>query len=207
MGKLFLIPLTALVFLMGKFIVKEIRDNYPLYSTLLDNRKSIKDSVIDIANPKPSNKNFLINDKIIAKHITLSKDVVFISEVKVRNYKSFGFKLRCNELCQTPFFRYDSDGPAHRNFDENLSFEDQQVQTPHFNRFNKDGVSIAYQTKELKDAKSKVALEDINLCVVHFCNESNVRVKKNDFPSITILSKTLGLTLLEDDPNAGVHFI
>jgi hypothetical protein len=192
---------------MGKVVSTNIKNNYPLYTILRKNRKSGVDKNIDISTPKPTNKNFLTNKKTLLKHITQSEEIVFISEVKIRDYKFFNFKIKCGSLCDMPFFRYDSDGPTHRNYDENIPLAEQQVTTPHFHEFNKDGISIAYKTKQLLDDKERKALEDISLCAAHFYHEGNIRVGSNDFPTITILSNTLQLPHTEDDPNAGVNFI
>jgi hypothetical protein len=192
---------------MGKSFTSQIRDNYSLYTDLLNNRKSTDESNIDISTVKSSNRNFLINDDVLLNHITLSQKIIFISEVKIRNYKDFKFKIRCVSLCDPPLFRYDSDGPAHQNHDENIPLKEQSITTPHFHNFNERGIEIAYKTNQLLNDASRAALEDINLCVVHFCHEGNIRVGENDFPSVSILSKTLGLPLLENDPNSGVNFI
>jgi hypothetical protein len=193
--------------IMGKSFTPQIRDNYSLYKDLLGNRKSTDERHIDISNVKSSNRHFLINDSVLLKHITLSEEIVFISEVKVRNYKDFKFKIRCVSLCKVPFFRYDSDGPTHQNRDENIPLKEQSITTPHFHNFNEKGIEIAYKTNQLLNDASRMALEDINLCAAHFCHEGNIRVDKNDFPTVSILSKTLGLPLIENDPNSGINFI
>jgi len=207
MGKLFLASFILLFVIMGKVVSTNIRDNYLLYTDLRQNRKSGADKNIDLSTPKPNNKNFLTNKKTLLKHITRPEEIVFISEVKVRDYKFFHFKVRCGSLFEIPFFRYDSDGPTHRNYDESIPFADQQVTTPHFHEFNSDGISIAYKTAKLLNDKERKALEDINLCAAHFYHEGNIRVGTDDFPTITILSNTLQLPHKEDDPNAGVNFL
>jgi hypothetical protein len=192
---------------MGRIIVQEIRDNYPLYTELLKKRKSSLAQVIEISSVKPTNRHFLINDRVLLKHSTLSHEIFFISEVKARDYKYFLFKVLCNALCKIPFFRYDSDGATHRNYDERIPLSKKKVTTPHFHRFNSEGLSIAYKTKELLIEGSKKALEDIELCVAHFCHEGNIRSGEDSFPQIKILSKTLGFKMVDNDPNAGVNFL
>ena len=192
---------------MGKFIIPEIRDNYPLYTTLLKDSKAVFEEIIDISIPKKSNKNFLSRDNVGIKHITLTEEILFIADVKINDHKYFHFKLKCNSLCETPFFRYDSDGSSHRNYDDNIPLSEQLITTPHFNCFNEDGIGIAYKTDQLKDDKKRAALEDINLCMPHFCHESNMRLNDSEFPKISISQGTLPLTLTKDDPNSGVDFI
>jgi hypothetical protein len=140
-------------------------------------------------------------------HETISEEIIFISQVKARNYKYFHFKLKCTALCSTPFFRYDSDGDAHRNYDDNIPLSKQQITTPHFHNFNDHGISMAYKTPELLNEATRTALEDISFSVVHFFNEGNIRLGVNDFPSVIILSRTLGLPQTEEDPNAGTKFL
>jgi len=207
MGKLFLATIIFLIISMGKVVSENIRDNYPLYTDLRKNRKYGTDKNIDLSTSKPNNKNFLTNRKTLLKHITQPDEIDFISEVRVRDYKFFHFNVRCRALCDMPFFRYDSDGPTHRNYDESLPLDDQPVTNPHFHEFNADGVSIAYKTKELKKDETRKALEDISLCAAYFYHEGNIRVGKDDYPTISILSNTLQLPHREDDPNAGVNFI
>jgi hypothetical protein len=192
---------------MGKSFKPQIRDNYSLYTDLLSNRKSTDERHIDISSVKSSNRHFLINDSVFLSHITLSEKIILISEVKITNYKDFKFKIRCVTLCDVPFFRYDSDGPTHQNHDENIPLKEQSITTPHFHNFNEKGIAIAYKTNQLLNDASRVALEDINLCIAHFCHEGNIRAGESDFPTVSILSKTLGLPLVENDPNSGVNFI
>ncbi|UAY52702.1 hypothetical protein [Ferruginibacter albus] len=203
----YLIILSLILTYMGKIVIPEIRDNYPLYTQLLKERKSTNERTIDVSSPKKSNRNFLIAENISIKHSALNNNIEFIAEVKVDNHKYFLFKLRCKSLSETPFFRYDSDGCAHRNYDESIPFDEQLITTPHFNYFNQDGVLMAYKTEQLKDTNECEALQDINLCMSHYCMESNLRLNDEDFPSISILANTLQLPTVKDDPNSGVQFI
>ena len=105
MGKLLLIFIVFILTFMGKTIIPEIRDNYQLYNTLLKDRKSIFEDIVDISKTKGSNKNFLLSDATL-KHSTLSNEILFIAEVKVNNHKYFLFKIMCTVLSKTPFFRF-----------------------------------------------------------------------------------------------------
>lgn len=190
---------------MGKEVAPEIRENYSYYNTLLKERKSIFHEVIEISEVG-NNANFLEAAKEV-KHVSVTKDIVFIVTVKSNNHKHFQFKLRCKDLSKRPFFRYDSDGGTHRNYDESIPFAEQQVTTPHFNCYNENGLNIAYKTDQLNNEEERKALEDINLCIAHYCNEANIRLNEDDFPSISILPGTLQLEVVQDDPNSNVKFI
>lgn len=79
--------------------------------------------------------------------------------------------------------------------------------TPHFHKFNENGIEIAYKTDKLLDPKESKALEDINLCIIHFFHESNTRLKDDDFPEIKIQSDTLGFKMTKEDPNQNIDFL
>ena len=75
-----------------------------------------------------------------------------------------------------------------------------------FHKFNENGIEIAYKTDKLLDEKESKALEDINLCIIHFFHESNTRLKEADFPEVKILSNSLGLSFKSDDPNENIDY-
>lgn len=186
-------------------VAPEIRDNYSFYNSLLRERKSIFDELIEISNPS-NNANYLEKTTSL-KHTSQSNEILFIVNVSISNHKFFKFKLRCKDLSDRPFFRYDSDGVTHRNYDSNIPFKEQQIPTPHFHFYNENGVNIAYKTSHLKNELECKALEDINLCIIHYCHEANIRLQENEFPSISISPATLQFDLFETDPNSNVNFI
>lgn len=190
---------------MGKEVINEIRDNYKQYENLLRERKSIFDKVIEI-NEKGNNAN-IFEEKIDVDHLSETLKIELIVNVKVNNHKFFQFKLRCKDYVKVPFFRYDSDGETHRNYDDDIPLNEQSINTPHFHFYNEKGINIAYKTKELKNEEMAKALEDISLCISHYFHEANIRVNSDDFPEIIISSKSLGLDFTQIDPNSNVNFI
>jgi hypothetical protein len=190
---------------MSKEIIPEIKQNYNFYESLLRERKSIFQSVISIS--RVGNNRNILESNCDINHTLLTNDIVLRVNVKVNNHNFFQFKLRCSDLCAAPFFRYDSDGEAHRNYDENIPLAEQQVSTPHFHFYNENGVNIAYKTQQLIDENQRKALEDINLCIKHFCHESNIRLNADDFPDVEILPDLLPLRVSNDDPTSNVNFL
>lgn len=189
---------------MGKEIIESIRDNYSMYNKLLKERKSIFDAVIDISKPN-NNANTLETIKAV-KHPTLENSIVFIVNVKVNNHNFFQFKLRCKDLSGKPFFRFDSDGETHRNYDDDIPIDEQQVTPPHFHFYNEKGINIAYKTSQLQNEAELKALEDINLCVKHFCHEANLFLDDDNFPEITIMPSNLPFKFSQIDPTENVIF-
>ena len=190
---------------MSKTINTDIKNKYAFYKDLLEKRKSIFESIIDIKEVY-NNANYL-EEKSETKHSTLNNQIDFIVTVKKNNYKYFQFKLRCKDLTDTPFFRYDSDGIAHRNYvNKETPLKEQQITTPHFHNFNKEGLLLAYKTKSLLNEKERAALEDINLCVTHYFQESNIRLNKEDYPTIIVNSTEIPYEFEEDDPHSNIYF-
>ena len=190
---------------MAKEVIKEIKDDYKKYEILLKERKSIFESVIEV-NAIGNDVNTL-EEKINVTHNNVDSKIELIVNVKVNNHNFFQFKLRCKDYTKVPFFRYDSDGEAHRNYDDEIPLKLQSVNTPHFHYYNEKGVNIAYKTKEMEDPGSMRALEDIAICITHYFHEANIRVEPENFPTITISTKSLGLDFTEVDPNSNINFI
>lgn len=202
---LFLFPCTPLLRAMGKEIIPEIRDDYATYTVLVKDTKIAVDKIISITKSN-NNANYIENNTDV-KHISLPKEIVLIVTVKINNHKYFQFKLRCEELYKKPFFRFDSDGPTHRNYDDNIRLEEQQVTTPHFNWYDANGLNIAYKTDKLLDEKERLALEDIDLCLAHYCHEANIRCIDDTFPEVLLETGELPLDMPPiDDPNANIQF-
>ncbi|MBF9253011.1 hypothetical protein I2I11_06890 [Pontibacter sp. 172403-2] len=190
---------------MRKEVIESIRDNYSFYTKLLEERKSVFKQVIEIT--EVGNNANTLEQTTDVEHTHLANTILFIVNVKVSNYKFFQFKLRCKDLCAQPFFRYDNDGDTHRNHDERIPLSEQQVTTPHFHYYNEKGINIAYKTPHLQNEAERQALEDINLCIKHFCHEANIRLNHEEFPEIRILPQALPFSLTKDDPTTNINFL
>jgi len=189
---------------MGSKRVMKIVDNYAFYTSLVEGRKSIFTDVIEVNNV---GNNVNILEKVEpAKHLSIGDSLTFTVNVKLKNHNFFQFKLRNQAFCPQHFFRYDSDGDTHRNKIDGIPLKDQSIPTPHFHKYHENGYEIAYQTEALLNYKERKALEDINLCLKHFFHESNLRLNKEDFSDVVIMSNTLGLSLSSVDPNANIIF-
>ncbi|MBV5342841.1 hypothetical protein JZU68_04230 [bacterium] len=189
---------------MGYQVDQNIKDKYSLYQKLLNDRKSIFESVIDISEIR-SNANFL-EQEVPVQHLGITEQVIFIVVVKINDFNYFQFKLKCSDLSKIPFFRYDSDGDTHRNYDGVTPLAESSIPTPHFHHYNEKGVCLAYKTEKMLDETEMKALEDINLCIAYFCQESNINPLKEKYPTFTINSKELPLDFTLIDPLLNVKF-
>lgn len=195
------------LFWMKQLFVTEIKDNYQFYLKLRKERKFLEKGDIAVANTS-NNVHYLI-EQCNAEHELLPNKIFFIVKVHAKDKRKFEFKLMCKDLYKEPYFRFESYGITHRNNIESIYLPDQQIIPPHFHQFDENGYNIAYKTKELEDEGTAKALEDISLCIAHYCHEGNIRIKLDDFPTIEVEDgKDLfaGVYQGEDDPNHNINF-
>lgn len=104
---------------------------------------------------------------------------------KNKRDRKYTLKLKCPSLTGEPFFRFDSDGPAHRNNDPAVPLEEQVVTTPHFTTFDQDGRSAAYKNAALmKTDQENLIRGDINFGTSLFCIETNCKHESGHFPEV-----------------------
>lgn len=168
---------------------KEVKNQFDFFNELVYEEKIILNKEI-ILQPKKNNIHWLLGQSNI-QHNTIIENIVIIIEQSKRDNK-YGIKLRCQNFINEPFFRFDSDGPAHRNENPEIPLEDQLIKTPHFNSFDENGNYIAYQNDILKNEKeSQTIANDINFGISLFCMETNSKLNDNNFPSITQMIQEL----------------
>lgn len=161
---------------------KDIRDQFDYFTELLSVNKIALSKIIQLT-PKRSNAKWCLGQSNI-QHETISDDIILVVEQSKRDSK-YGLKLRCPSLSEEPFFRFDSDGPAHRNHFPDIPLEEQSVTTPHFNSYNAAGKPIAYKNETLKkESEAQIIVEDINFGVSLFCMETNTKLTTGEFPIV-----------------------
>lgn len=191
---------------MAKDIIPKVKEDYQFYRELVIDEKVIRTKMLYVSEDRPNNKNYLEATEGV-QHTKHKDDISFIINVKRQNFKYFQFKLKCKSLSDKPYFRYDSDGGTHRNYGTDLPLEEQKVDTPHFHRYNEDGINIAYKTPAIKGEGNREQYEDIHQCIDIFCNEANLRSSDGYTPSIIIEPFALQLKHIQEDPNSNVNFL
>lgn len=193
------------LFSMAEQYFSQVATKYDFYRTLVDGKKTTEHETVNVT--KVGNNKKILETSVEVSHESSDVDSVSLMvEVNKANQGNYKFKLNCEEFIPAPFFRFDSIGKTHRVKRDGIKLNDQQVTTPHFHKYNEEGVEIAYKTKELIDKETAEALKDINLCLAHFCHESNLRLKEDDFPTVSVMPDTLGIQVFEDDPNQNIDF-
>jgi len=189
-----------------KRINNEIRDDFDYFLELMNGDKEVNESVIYL-DQKPTHHDWLSKTSLV-NHKTINDKIDLIVERKKSIYK-YGIKLTCTNLSKTPFFRFDSDGPAHRNTSENIPLSEQKITTPHFNTFDKTGLAIAYKSEILKQENEANAIaENIDFGISHFFQERNINTNESQtVPEIKLTVPQLFKDNIETDPLNGVDFI
>lgn len=173
---------------MANKTIFEIKDNFGKFKELSENEKIILEDRIILVE-KENKKDWTIGNSKAKISLEID-DLEFIVEKKKLD-KKYGIKYRSQKFCKIPYFRFDSDGPAHRNYDDNIPLDEQLITTPHFNTFNEAGLSIAYKNETLNnEATAKIIADDINFGVSLFCQETNSKSQNKDFPEV-ILRETI----------------
>lgn len=159
-----------------------IKHQFKFYEELVYGKKICRSKQL-LLKPKRSNVRWLSGHSEV-DHSTVEDNIHLIVEQN-RIDKKYGIKLRCKTLTDVPFFRFDSDGPAHRNVDPTIPLSQQSISTPHFNGYNSAGQSIAYKTDVLKrDGDAEAIVDDLNFGLIHFCTETNMSLIDNIFPEV-----------------------
>lgn len=161
---------------------KDIKNHFDIFTELINKEKIVLKNIIQLEQKK-NNARWKTGQSEV-QHKTINESIILIVE-KSKTDSKYGIKLLCPSFTNEPFFRFDSDGPTHRNTAPNIPLEDQAVTTPHFNSFIEDGHSIAYKNEALKNEKnSKIITEDINFGIALLCIETNSKLSNGEFPTI-----------------------
>ncbi|WP_298238399.1 hypothetical protein [uncultured Algibacter sp.] len=187
--------------------IKEIRENYSKYEELLGKTKNSSTPTITLDEVKGNHQNTRVK-KVEVAHTSIPEKLELIVESKIENKKDFKFKLRAPEYTGIPFFRFDSDGVAHYNRIPDLELPKQKIDTPHFHKFDSEGRNIAYKTEALEKAtECDALLNDISLCMAHYCDESKTYYNNENYLEIIQTPPTeLDFDSNKDNPTEGVEY-
>tara|TARA_B110000211_G_C13886840_1_gene467717 strand:- start:225 stop:797 length:573 start_codon:yes stop_codon:yes gene_type:complete len=183
----------------------DVKDNYEYLQELSFEEKNLNTNPI-VLQPKRNNGDWLKQSNQII-HSTINENITLIVEKKISLYK-YGIKLHCPDFTEKPYFRFDSDGPAHRNKTE-LPLSEQKITTPHFNTYDEKGQEFAYKSDALKSEKdAKAIIENLDFGISHFFQETNIKTNgKEEFPKIKVNEPELFEIEPKTDPLSGIDFL
>ncbi|CCH53734.1 hypothetical protein BN8_02852 [Fibrisoma limi BUZ 3] len=187
---------------MKQEICPKIRENYPLYKTLVEKHKKLEAQQI-VLGEKPNNKKWRTKEELL-NHDS-REEVIFNAEKQTYGFK-YGLRLFVKELHDQPVFYFDSDGPSHDNSDGKTKLLETRIKTPHINFYDEMGVKKARRNQFIEE--NEVVLQsDINIGMHLFCEEANIN-KGGKIPDISSDLHLLPLTQkTEHDVHEGVDFL
>jgi hypothetical protein len=182
----------------------KIRNGYSQYLEVVNGQK-IATSPITLEKGVVNNSNWL-GAEVEVQHSSVSHEIYFIAEKSIKCPTNFKFKLRAQHFAQEPIFRFDSDGATHRNDLESIPLSERQVTTPHFHKFNENGINFANKTDVLKTtADAQAIVMDINFGLAHFSTEANLQDSQGKRPIVQETQTDLPIPP-NQDPVAGIKF-
>lgn len=189
---------------MANVANQKIRDDYSHYLEVINGLKTAQ-SPITLKKGAANNANWL-GAQVKVRHETISSQIQFIAEKNVRLPTNFKFKLLAAHLAQEPVLRFDSEGASHRNDLDYIPLPERQVTTPHFHKFNEDGINIAYKTEALKSkGNAEAIITDVNFGMAHFATEAHLEDDDGKQPMLHE-AQTVFPMPTNQDPVAGVNF-
>lgn len=144
-----------------------IRDDFELYTRLLEKEKFIEDRAIDLVDNGATwrRQNACITHD--------SHEEMSFGVDKQKFGSKYGLKIFIKTLFDEPVFYFDSDGPAHFNYDKVNGLSGCSVGTPHFNFYDSEGVKQARRTEFIEENISRLQ-SDINFGMEYFCKEAHI---------------------------------
>jgi len=190
---------------MGRKVIVcvEVLNDHEQYTDLLLLRKQA-DSVNVKMEVEPKDRKHTEVGKVDFEHNNSDKGYLECRQNLIHR-RRYSFNIFVKTFMQLPLFRFDSSGGRHWNpKNEELSLPEKAVKTPHFQKFNKDGISIAYRTEYLEENEEEI-LNDIQTSLHGYCNECNLET--NIGGQLTIIRQINLLDYLPpNDPHSDAKF-
>lgn len=181
-----------------------IKENYNSYTAYLAARKVVASPFVvsEVKDNHPS--SLFAKTDLTSTHIF--GDVCLSCEIKNSNILDFKLAILSNIIPSKTLFRFDSEGPDHKNKVDYIPLTEQSVPTPHYHQFDNQGNLLAYQTPEMADQLKKKDWKDIEKAFGFFCQMENIHSNQpDDEPRIVAVTGNLPLDF-GDDPTNGLNF-
>ena len=181
-----------------------IRERFALYRQFIEEQKMVQESPLRLKGGG-TNAGWVTAASPLL-HPTISEKTEFVAKQSRRNFPKYELKIMAPFLCERPCFRFESDGPPHRNNFPEIPLPEQQVTTPHFHHFTRDGYELAYKTDALRNSGNcQAIIRDMSFGVSHFCQEGQIGRLDGGVPEVQAEGIPLSLPT-NIDPLEGVPF-
>lgn len=181
-----------------------IKENYTSYEAYLASRKVVTSPFVVSETKSNHISSIYAETPLTSTH--LFGEVNLSCEVNNSSICDFSLKILSTIIPSKVLYRYDSDGPEHKNKVDYIPLPQQSVPTPHYHRFDEQGYLLAYQTEEMRDSSQISNWKDIEKAFDKFCLSGNIHTTiPDDKPKIIINTGSLPLDY-GDDPTNGLNF-
>lgn len=190
---------------MGKCdkINLEVKQSSSVYQDLILLPKYASENTLRLE-PEDRGRDSIGVGTVPFEHIS-SEAGYFRCRQNMIHLRSYSFQLFVKSFTADAIFRFESTGTRHNNpKNATLSLLERSVKTPHFQRFNEDGVIYAYRTEYIEENEEEI-LNDVNMGLREYCAECSLMVKSG--PRLSILQQlNLFRFLPPEDPHNNVKF-
>ena len=174
----------------------KIRDNFSLYTDLIEKEKIINATTITL---QQGDHNRWREKIEVIDHNSHEEILFGVAQHKIDS--KYGLKIFIKHFTPEPVFYFDSDGPSHNNRDEITTLTERKINTPHINYYNENGVKLAKRNQFIEDNEEELQ-NDIELGMKFFCQEANINQNKV-IPNV--LPYGLGILPLQQKLELDVH--
>lgn len=151
---------------------RDIKEKFKLYKELVSKLKHSVNNFIFLAAGSGSHRKWL-SGEVRVDFIRNFKGRLAIRQAKSQLI-DYGFQVFVS-LFEQPILRFDADGATHYNSrDDTIPLLEREIKTPHFHKFDEDGIEYAYRTSYLIEHEYQIQ-NDIQSGLNHFCEEHNIR--------------------------------
>jgi len=146
-----------------------IRRNYDFYTEIIESEKTDQSCLYSLK----EDRRYFYDQVSVINELDDNMQVHFrISRAYERKYN---IHLSSENIFGSiPLIRFESSGPAHKNRGSDII--NKKISTPHFHRFNQNGVEYAYHSERMKEDPdyADVLSRDFIEGVSHFYEEANI---------------------------------
>lgn len=150
-------------------------------------------------------KSAWLNSDCDLFHKDSPEENVFLKVTKRKINAGYRIMLFCKDFMPLPYFKFDSDGPSHRNPPNGNGLKGEAIDTPHFNTYDQNGISIAIQYEELVE-NAKSITSDVGIGLPFFCKISNCVLDDGNYPHIEIKAPSIDVMDPEEILTENIDF-
>ena len=180
-----------------------IKEKYDSYIAFLSCRKVVKSPFV-ISDAKERHPSSIYAETEMACNY-LFGDVKMSCEIKNSNVSDFSYSIMSSLIPSKIVYRFDSDGPEHKNKVDYIPLSQQGVPTPHYHQFDMKGNLLAHQSEDMADKTKEADWKDVDKVFSFFCQEMDVHAPQTeDKPRLIVSTGTIPFDF--EDPTNGISF-